>query len=168
MSALDRSLKDGHKGRFRCLQVAVKRTRRPEASSEAINFFREIECLAAVKHPNVLPFIGACLADAEHCFLVTEFMPGGTLKEWLYGAPGARRPRHTLAERVRMASQVRPASHAINLEQQRGHKLDRCIMVWRGARCGAVNVAWHILRSDLSACCDVCRRWHRAWRRSKP
>jgi serine/threonine protein kinase len=42
------------------LQVAVKCvTVRSEA--ELLNFLREVECLAALRHPNVVPFLGAVL-----------------------------------------------------------------------------------------------------------
>jgi serine/threonine protein kinase len=78
----------------------------PETSAEALNVLREIDCFSSIKHPNVLPFLGACLSDSERCLLVTEYMPGGNLKDWLYGMPGARKPRRKLSERLRMALHV--------------------------------------------------------------
>jgi serine/threonine protein kinase len=88
--------------------VAVKCTRPPESTSEAINCLREIECFSTLTHPNVLPFLGACMADMDNCLLVTEFMTGGTLKEWLYGhVPGGRKPWRKLSERLQRALEVR-------------------------------------------------------------
>jgi serine/threonine protein kinase len=89
------------------LQVAVKKGMAPESSTEAINVLREIECFSYIKHPNVLPFIGACLSDPEECLLVTEYMPGGNLKDWLHGRPGQGKPTRRLSERLTMALHVR-------------------------------------------------------------
>ena len=90
------------------VQVAVKCSRPPEETAEAINCLREIECFSTIKHPHVLPFLGACMDDMDNCLLVTEFMPGGTLKEWLYGTvPGGRRPWRKLSDRLRKALEVR-------------------------------------------------------------
>ena len=89
------------------LQVAAKVAKPPESTDEAINVLREIECIATVTHPNIMPFLGACLSDAESCMLVTEFMTGGNLKEWLYGSvPGGRKPWRKLSERLNKALQV--------------------------------------------------------------
>jgi serine/threonine protein kinase len=91
------------------VQVAVKCTRPPESTAEAVNCLREIECFASVKHPRVLPFLGACMADPDNCLLVTEFMTGGTLKEWLYGSvPGGRKPWHMLSQRLEKGLHVCP------------------------------------------------------------
>lgn len=89
------------------VQVAVKCAAAPETSSQALNVLREIECFSSVKHPNVLPFLGACLSDSGRCLLVTEFMTGGSLRDWIHGAPGTRKPQRKLSERLRMALQVR-------------------------------------------------------------
>jgi serine/threonine protein kinase len=97
------------------MQVAVKSAVAPETSIEALNVLREIECFSSVKHPNVLPFLGACLSDSERCLLVTEYMPGGNLKDWIHGNPGARKPYRKLSERLKMALDVRynPPSLAV-------------------------------------------------------
>lgn len=68
---------------------------------------REVECFAAVTHPHVLPFLGACLSDSDRCLLITELMPGGNLKEWLYGPPNTRKPHRRLSDRLCMALHVR-------------------------------------------------------------
>ena len=81
----------------------------PDTSADALNVLREIECFASIKHPNVLPFLGACLSDSERCLLVTEYMSGGNLKDWVHGTPGTRKPIRRLSERLRMALHVRAA-----------------------------------------------------------
>ena len=55
------------------LQVAVKCVRVSQAT-ELLSFLREVEALSSVRHPHVLPFLGACLLDVQHYWLVTEFM----------------------------------------------------------------------------------------------
>eukprot|EP00983_Pelagomonas_calceolata_P132902 1161915-Pelagomonas_calceolata.AAC.4 len=54
-------------------QVAVKCVRVSQAT-EQLSFLREVEALSSLRHPHVLPFLGACMLDLEHFWLVTEFM----------------------------------------------------------------------------------------------
>lgn len=54
-------------------QVAVKCVRVSQAS-EQLSFLREVEALSSVRHPHVLPFLGACMLDVQQYWLVTEFM----------------------------------------------------------------------------------------------
>jgi serine/threonine protein kinase len=64
-------------------QVAVKCVR-TKNSREFLSFCRELEALSALRHPHVLPFLGACLSGPNGFWLVTEFMEQGTLAAWLY------------------------------------------------------------------------------------
>jgi hypothetical protein len=49
-----------HKGRWRGADVAVKRVR-VGSDTELVSFLREVECLAGLRHPGVVPFLGAVL-----------------------------------------------------------------------------------------------------------
>lgn len=90
---------------WRGAQVAVKCvTVRSEA--ELLNFLREVECLAALRHPNVVPFLGAVLQDQGRCWLISEFMPGGTLAQWLHGDKGPLGPNKPLLQRAQRALDV--------------------------------------------------------------
>lgn len=74
---------------WRGAEVAVKCCS-PREPRDLVSFLREVDALACVRHPNVLPFVGACLDQAPaDLWLVTDFMPGGTLEEWIYGPGGA-------------------------------------------------------------------------------
>lgn len=60
--------------------MAVKRVRVAKAT-ELLSFLREVEALSSLRHPHVLPFLGACMAGAggdadagRHFWLLTEFM----------------------------------------------------------------------------------------------
>lgn len=69
---------------------------------------RPLDCSPAqVRHPNVVPFLGACLCPPDRFWLLTEFMPGGTMATWLKpkGGAGGACPR-TLAERAQAGLQV--------------------------------------------------------------
>lgn len=95
---------------WRGAKVAVKSTGTPETAADALNFLREIDAFACLKHPNILPFVGAVLNRDGHCWLITEFMECGTLRDWLYGANGnpMRPPHRPLSARLDKALQVRP------------------------------------------------------------
>lgn len=56
-----------------------------ESRQDAVSFYREIEALSCIRHPNILPFLGACVDRPDHCWLICEYMSGGTLSRWLYG-----------------------------------------------------------------------------------
>ncbi|GBF89363.1 hypothetical protein Rsub_01935 [Raphidocelis subcapitata] len=108
-----------HRGRWRGADVAVKKVR-VASESELVNFLREVECLAALRHPGVVPFLGAVLQGSGRCWLLAEYMPGGNMASYLHGGKGAapaligpdghRRP---LAERLERASEVAAALAAL-------------------------------------------------------
>ncbi len=94
-----------HKGIWRGAECAVKIVKPEGTSAEA--FARELSTLALVRHRNVVNLYGAVIQPKnEKCWLVCEWLPGGTLSEWLHGKPGGRRPARTLLQRLRMALDV--------------------------------------------------------------
>eukprot|EP00210_Caulerpa_lentillifera_P006312 g6029.t1 len=56
-----------------------------DTHQDAVSFYREIEALSCIRHPNILPFLGASINRPDHCWLVCEYMSRGTLSRWLYG-----------------------------------------------------------------------------------
>lgn len=81
--------------------VAVKLLNPATASDEArIRFSREARAMAAITHENVLP-VHAVSQHHELPYLVTEYVPGGTLAQRL-----AVRGRLELIETVRVALQI--------------------------------------------------------------
>eukprot|EP00198_Chlamydomonas_reinhardtii_P002739 XP_001692075.1 predicted protein [Chlamydomonas reinhardtii] len=101
-------------GTWRHASVAVKIVRLRHAA-ELTSFLREVETMSYIRHPNVVPFLGACLSGTDKLSLVTEYMTGGTLADWLHPggmpAPGSSsgtltQPVRPLLERLKMAHQV--------------------------------------------------------------
>ncbi|GFR48878.1 hypothetical protein Agub_g10820 [Astrephomene gubernaculifera] len=101
-------------GSWRHAAVAVKVVRLRHAA-ELTSFLREVESMSYIRHPHVVPFLGACLSAPDRLSLVSEYMPNGTLSDWLHpgGLPGPGsssggllRPTPPLLERLRMAHQV--------------------------------------------------------------
>jgi serine/threonine protein kinase len=63
--------------------VAVKRAQ--EGSKQGAQEFKnEIELLSRVHHNNLVGLVGFCFEKAEQ-MLVYEYLPNGTLSEWLRG-----------------------------------------------------------------------------------
>eukprot|EP00878_Enallax_costatus_P039869 GHUV01045797.1.p1 GENE.GHUV01045797.1~~GHUV01045797.1.p1 ORF type:complete len:441 (+),score=116.28 GHUV01045797.1:347-1669(+) len=94
-------------------QVAVKQVL-VRSETELLNFLREVECLAALRHPNVVPFLGAVLQDQGRCWLISEYMSGGTLAKWLHGDKGPFGPNKTLLQRAEKALEVCRALAALD------------------------------------------------------
>ncbi|EFJ36452.1 hypothetical protein SELMODRAFT_165616 [Selaginella moellendorffii] len=62
--------------------LAIKRLK---LSAHADKQFKsEMEILGKLKHRNLVPLLGYCVADAEK-LLVYKYMPNGSLKDWLHG-----------------------------------------------------------------------------------
>ena len=99
-----------YRSTWRGATIAVKCVR-VAAGTELSNFLREVEALSMLRHPHVLPFLGACLqVETNHCWLLAELMAGGTLSEWLHQpdtAQGTAVQRRPFVERLRMAYEVR-------------------------------------------------------------
>ncbi|KAK9833565.1 hypothetical protein WJX81_006548 [Elliptochloris bilobata] len=122
--ALGRTLGQGafgvtRMGSWRGGDVAVKAVR-IGAPSEATSFLREVAALAALRHPNILGFYGACLQPPEHCWLLCEYLAGGSLSAWLHGARaqgGRAAPRRALVDKVRMALGVAQGMQALEAAQ---------------------------------------------------
>eukprot|EP00879_Flechtneria_rotunda_P012306 GHRR01012853.1.p1 GENE.GHRR01012853.1~~GHRR01012853.1.p1 ORF type:complete len:360 (+),score=161.42 GHRR01012853.1:289-1368(+) len=97
---------------WRGAQVAVKCVS-VRTDAELNNFLREVDCLAALRHPNIVPFLGAVLQDQSKCWLISEYMSGGTLAAWLHGDKGPMGPNKPLLQRANKALQVARALAAL-------------------------------------------------------
>lgn len=69
-------------------RVAVKRAQE-DSMQGAEEFKNEIELLSRVHHKNLVGLVGYCYDQGEQ-MLVYEFMPNGTMREWLSGAHSFR------------------------------------------------------------------------------
>ena len=65
------------------VKVAIKRAS-ADSLQGADEFRNEIELLSRVHHRNLLGLIGFCFEEGEQ-MLVYEFMPNGTLRDYLSG-----------------------------------------------------------------------------------
>ncbi|KAI8468611.1 MAG: kinase-like domain-containing protein [Monoraphidium minutum] len=72
-------------------------------------FRREVEALSRLRHPNVVPFIGAVMEGPDRCWVVTEFMPGGSLAARLNRVRGGSawaKDAWPLSQRLQMGLEV--------------------------------------------------------------
>ncbi|KAI9205023.1 kinase-like domain-containing protein, partial [Polychytrium aggregatum] len=81
--------------------VAVKQLYRGYNQNELADFGREIGIWHRLSHPHVLPLLGAC-DTATKPFMVSPFMPNGTLHNHFTTAPEPR----PISEKVRLLYQV--------------------------------------------------------------
>ncbi|KAH0679962.1 hypothetical protein KY290_023754 [Solanum tuberosum] len=75
---------DLYRGMYLGMDVAIK-VLRSEHLNDTLEdeFAQEIAILKQVQHRNVVRFIGAC-TNSPHLCIITEFMPGGSLYEYLH------------------------------------------------------------------------------------
>ncbi|CAK9198294.1 unnamed protein product [Sphagnum troendelagicum] len=69
-------------------EVAVKRASR-NSQQGAKEFYNEVDLLSRVHHKNLVALVGYC-QEGEEQILIYEYMPGGTVRESLYGTAKAR------------------------------------------------------------------------------
>jgi len=68
--------------KWRGVTVAVKKLKVKQNRQKILDEFKnEVAILAKLRHPNVLLFMGAS-TESEHLTIVTEFLEGGTLREY--------------------------------------------------------------------------------------
>eukprot|EP00186_Timspurckia_oligopyrenoides_P000119 CAMPEP_0182443668 /NCGR_PEP_ID=MMETSP1172-20130603/2344_1 /TAXON_ID=708627 /ORGANISM="Timspurckia oligopyrenoides, Strain CCMP3278" /LENGTH=1106 /DNA_ID=CAMNT_0024639021 /DNA_START=28 /DNA_END=3348 /DNA_ORIENTATION=- len=92
-SSLKQQQQEGGEGGYR--SVIGKKTRL-EQQREA--YLREIELLSQLRHPNVLLYMGACLAPDKPFCIVTEFYNGGSVHDLLSEF------RHQLQKHIKKSS----------------------------------------------------------------
>ncbi|KAL6856979.1 hypothetical protein ACP4OV_018361 [Aristida adscensionis] len=73
---------DLYRGTYNDSDVAIKILRNLSNPSE-IEFLQEVLILRSVNHENILQFYGACTKPPNYC-IVTEYMPGGNLYDFLH------------------------------------------------------------------------------------
>ncbi|XP_073005819.1 U-box domain-containing protein 33-like isoform X2 [Typha latifolia] len=103
----DESLKIGeggygsvYKGSFRHRAVAIK-ILNPQGMQGKAEFYKEMDVLSRVRHPNLVTLIGAC---SEAWALVYEFLPNGSLEDRLCCKDDT--PPLTWQARMRIAAEV--------------------------------------------------------------
>ncbi|EPS58804.1 hypothetical protein M569_16009, partial [Genlisea aurea] len=80
---------DLYKGFYRSQEVAIKIIKAERVKEEVQNeFAQEVYIMRKVRHKNVVQFIGACTRLPNLC-IVTEFMHGGSLYDFLHKQRGS-------------------------------------------------------------------------------
>uniref|UniRef100_A0ACD5THH2 Uncharacterized protein n=1 Tax=Avena sativa TaxID=4498 RepID=A0ACD5THH2_AVESA len=86
--------------------VAVKKMLNPEMDGGDEEFTNEVEIISNLRHRNLVPLRGCCIVDddieeGKQMFLVYDFMPNGSLEEFIFrdSVGGSKRPALTWAQR---------------------------------------------------------------------
>ncbi|XP_020157535.1 serine/threonine-protein kinase STY46 isoform X2 [Aegilops tauschii subsp. strangulata] len=76
---------DLYRGTHSGLDVCIKILRSAHHNSPSeVEFLQQALMLRRVKHENILTFYGACTKHRKYCAIVTEYMPGGDLYEFVH------------------------------------------------------------------------------------
>ncbi|XP_066307741.1 probable receptor-like protein kinase At1g11050 [Miscanthus floridulus] len=85
--------------------VAVKKMLEPDVEGGDEEFTNEVEIISLLRHRNLVPLRGCCIADADadegkQMFLVYDYMPKGSLDQYIFeDGQGRRRPALSWAQR---------------------------------------------------------------------
>ncbi|KAF0917672.1 hypothetical protein E2562_021181 [Oryza meyeriana var. granulata] len=87
--------------------VAVKKMIDPDMEGGDEEFTNEVEIISHLRHRNLVPLRGCCIADddadeGKQMFLVYDYMPNGSLDHYIFqdGGDGGRRPALSWAQRM--------------------------------------------------------------------
>jgi len=92
--------------------VAVKVLRHVADASDDVTsrFTQEVSAAARNRHPNVVQVLDSdtiySAGVPDFCYLVTEYLPGGTLQDWLQRHPGKSADCENLRNGVRMLREI--------------------------------------------------------------
>lgn len=105
-----------YKGRWRGAVVAVKHVM-IGSDTQLSTFLREVECLSGLRHPAVVPFLGAVLQGQDKCWLIAEYMPNGTLANMLetYKATPWGKKKWLLSDRMERAAEIASSLAALEV-----------------------------------------------------
>ncbi|GAB5366997.1 hypothetical protein AAMO2058_001192000 [Amorphochlora amoebiformis] len=67
------------KADYHGLEVCVKQVKNPENKILVEDIHREIALWRTLRHPNIVPFLGACFHPTYGCQIITEHLEGGDL-----------------------------------------------------------------------------------------
>ncbi|KAI3745247.1 hypothetical protein L1987_58356 [Smallanthus sonchifolius] len=82
------SFGDLYKGAYRSQEVAIKMLKAEHITTNMQQeFAQEVYIMRKIRHKNVVQFIGACTEPSNLC-IVTEFMSGGSLYDYLHKQKG--------------------------------------------------------------------------------
>ncbi|RLN25057.1 putative receptor-like protein kinase [Panicum miliaceum] len=85
--------------------VAVKKMLDPDVEGGDEEFTNEVEIISLLRHRNLVPLRGCCIADddpdeGKQMFLVYDYMPKGSLDHYIFAdGEGRRRPAFSWAQR---------------------------------------------------------------------
>ncbi|PUZ53644.1 hypothetical protein GQ55_5G067800 [Panicum hallii var. hallii] len=85
--------------------VAVKKMLDPDVEGGDEEFTNEVEIISLLRHRNLVPLRGCCIADddpdeGKQMFLVYDYMPKGSLDQYIFAdGEGRRRPAFSWAQR---------------------------------------------------------------------
>ena len=83
----------------RVVAIKIQRAGRLAGEEEVQRFFREARSAAQLKHPHIVSLYETGQTDEDVCFLVTEFVEGETLEEWLrHNRPSANATAEFIVE----------------------------------------------------------------------
>ncbi|KAI6707660.1 hypothetical protein NL676_010622 [Syzygium grande] len=89
-----------YRGFLRQTPVAIKIMKFPSMQGSQ-EFQQEVDVLSKVRHPNLITLIGAC---PKPCTLVYEYIPNGSLEDWLHSSNRAK--QLPWRARIRIATEL--------------------------------------------------------------
>jgi len=92
-----RSAIGGYRGTTVAVKIEGVATRMSEQKEKMDDWVREVKILSSLRHPNLVLFMGACQSEGR-LYILTEYMPGGSLENAIH------RSQHPIRNRVVLQS----------------------------------------------------------------
>ena len=105
-------------GEWQGKQVAIKKIKLNYIKNNILSnkFINEINIIASMRHPNILLFMGVTI-DNNTYYMITEYLPSGSLHEYLHLSKKNRKNPLTDKQKIKIALQIAIAVKYIHSRQ---------------------------------------------------
>ena len=105
-------------GEWQGKQIAIKKIKLDYIKNNILSnkFINEINIIASMRHPNILLFMGVTI-DNDTYYMITEYLPSGSLHEYLHESKKNRAKPLTDKQKIKIALQIAIAVQYIHSRQ---------------------------------------------------
>lgn len=110
-------------GEWQGKQIAIKKIKLDYIKNNVLSnkFINEINIIASMRHPNILLYMGVTIDNNNNYYMITEYLPQGSLHEYLHPPKKTKKIPLTDKQKIKIALQI-----AIAIQYIHSRKILHC------------------------------------------
>ena len=110
-------------GEWQGKQIAIKKIKLDYIKNNVLSnkFIKEINIIASMRHPNILLYMGVTIDNNNNYYMITEYLPQGSLHEYLHPPKKTKKIPLTDKQKIKIALQI-----AIAIQYIHSRKILHC------------------------------------------